>query len=75
MGLIVSAEEIFRDRKILKLLAEGLSVKEIAFSLKLNVKAVQDGKSDLMRKIHVHDRTELVNYAIRKKIVRFSSAK
>jgi len=64
-----------RDRKILKLLAEGSSVKEIAFSLKLNVKAVQDGKSDLMRKIHVHDRTELVNYAIRKKIVRFSSAK
>jgi len=64
-----------RDRKILKLLAEGSSVKEIAFSLKLKVKTVQDGKSDLMRKIHVHDRTELVNYAIRNKIVRFSSAK
>ena len=58
-----------REREVLKLLAEGLSVKEIAARLNLSVKTVDAHKSNLMRKIDVHDRTELVKYAIQKKLI------
>jgi DNA-binding NarL/FixJ family response regulator len=58
-----------REREILKLLAEGQSVKEIAAHLKLSVKTVEVHKYNLMRKIDAHDRTELVKYAIQKKLI------
>jgi DNA-binding NarL/FixJ family response regulator len=63
-----------RERETLKLLAEGLSVKEIAYRLKLSVKTVEAHKYNLMRKIDVHDRTELVKYALRKRVIRLSHA-
>src|SRR5262245_57650661 len=58
-----------REREILKLLAEGLSVKEIAARLNLSVKTVDVHKYNLMKKIDVHDRTELIKYAIQKKLI------
>jgi DNA-binding NarL/FixJ family response regulator len=63
-----------RERETLKLLAEGLSVKEIAYRLKLSVKTVEAHKYNLMKKIDVHDRTELVKYALRKRVIRLSHA-
>ncbi len=58
-----------REREILKLLAEGLSVKEVASRLNLSVKTVDTHKHNLMKKIDVHDRVELVKYAIQKKLI------
>ena len=58
-----------REREVLKLLAEGLSVKEIATRLNLSVKTVDVHKYNLMRKIDVHDRAELIKYAIQKKVI------
>ena len=58
-----------REREVLKLLAEGLSVKEIASRLNLSVKTVDVHKYNLMRKIDVHDRAELIKYAIQKKLI------
>ncbi|MBI4471813.1 MAG: response regulator transcription factor [Acidobacteria bacterium] len=58
-----------REREVLKLLAEGLSVKEIAARLNLSVKTVDVHKYNLMRKIDVHDRAELIKYAIQKKLI------
>jgi len=58
-----------REREVLKLLAEGFSVKEVATRLNLSVKTVDAHKSNLMKKIDVHDRTELVKYAIQKKLI------
>jgi len=58
-----------REREVLKLLAEGLSVKEIATRLNLSVKTVDVHKYNLMRKIDVHDKTELIKYAIQKKLI------
>jgi two-component system response regulator NreC len=58
-----------REREILKLLAEGLSVKEIATRLNLSVKTVDVHKSNLMKKIDVHDKAELIKYAIQRKLI------
>jgi two-component system, NarL family, response regulator NreC len=59
-----------REREILKLLAEGLSVKEIAANFDLSVKTVEAHKFNLMRKLDIHNKAQLVTYAIQKKIVR-----
>jgi two-component system response regulator NreC len=58
-----------REREILVLLAEGVSLKEIAGQLNLSVKTVDVHKYNLMRKLNVHDRTGLIRYAIRSKLI------
>jgi len=58
-----------REREILKLIAEGKTNKEIAEMLFLSVKTVQAHRANLMRKLGLHDRVELVKYAIRKGII------
>jgi DNA-binding NarL/FixJ family response regulator len=59
-----------REREVLKLLAEGRSVKEIAISFELSVKTVEAHKFNLMRKLDIHNKAQLVQYAIQKKIIR-----
>jgi two-component system response regulator NreC len=63
-----------REREILKLLAEGNSVKEIACSLNLSVKTVEAHKFNLMRKLDLHNKAQLVQYAIQKKIIQLAPA-
>ena len=58
-----------REHEILKLLAEGQSVKEIAAALDLSVKTVEAHKFNLMRKLDIHNKAQLVHYAVRKKII------
>ena len=58
-----------REREILVMLAEGNSLKDIASRLNLSVKTVDAHKYNLMRKLDLHDRTELIRYAIRQKLV------
>ncbi len=58
-----------REREILVLLAEGQSLKDIATRLNLSVKTVDAHKVNLMRKLDLHDRSELIRYAIRKGLV------
>lgn len=59
-----------REREIMKLLAEGKSVKEIATGYDLSVKTVEAHKFNLMRKLDIHNKAQLVQYAIQKKIIR-----
>jgi DNA-binding NarL/FixJ family response regulator len=59
-----------REREVLKLLADGFSSKEIAARLHLSVKTVDVHKSNLMRKLAIHDRAGLVKYAIQRKLIR-----
>jgi DNA-binding NarL/FixJ family response regulator len=59
-----------REREILKMLAEGRSVKEIATTFDLSVKTVDAHKFNLMRKLDIHNKAQLVQYAIQKKIIR-----
>src|SRR6266550_2787252 len=59
-----------REKEVLKVLAEGNSVKEIASSLNLSVKTVEAHKFNLMRKLDIHNKAQLVQYAIQKKIIK-----
>lgn len=58
-----------REREILQLIAEGYSNKQIAEILCISIKTVQAHRSSLMSKLDLHDRSELIKYAIRKKII------
>lgn len=59
-----------REREVTKLLAEGKSVKEVAANFDLSVKTVEAHKFNLMRKLNIHNKAQLVQYAIQKKIIR-----
>jgi two-component system response regulator NreC len=63
-----------REKEVLKLLAEGNSVKEIASNLDLSLKTVETHKFNLMRKLDIHNKAQLVQYAIQKKIIRLQAA-
>jgi DNA-binding NarL/FixJ family response regulator len=62
-----------REREVVKMLAEGNSVKKIAGILSLSVKTVEAHKFNLMRKLDIHNKAQLVTYAIQKKIVKMSA--
>jgi len=59
-----------REREVLKLLADGLSVKEIGSRLGLSAKTVDVHKTNLMRKLRIHDRAGLIKYAIQNRLIR-----
>ncbi len=59
-----------REKEVLKMLAEGSSVKEVACQLNLSVKTVEAHKFNLMRKLDIHNKAQLVQYAIQKKVIR-----
>jgi DNA-binding NarL/FixJ family response regulator len=58
-----------REREVLKLAAEGYTTQEIADMLVLSPKTVEGHKTNLMSKLDIHNRTELVKYALRKGII------
>ncbi len=58
-----------REREVLQLIAEGYTNKQIAEILTISVKTVQAHRANLMRKLDLHDRAELIKYAIQKKII------
>jgi DNA-binding NarL/FixJ family response regulator len=63
-----------RERHVLKVLAEGMSVKEIAADLNLSVKTVEAHKFNLMRKLDIHNKAHLVQYAVQKKLITIAPA-
>jgi len=58
-----------REREVFKLLAEGHSTQEIAGMLVITPKTVEGHKTRLMAKLGVHNRVELVKYALRKGVI------
>ena len=59
-----------REQEVLTLIAEGNTNQEIAATLSLSKKTVESHRSNIMRKLDLHDVTDLVKYAIRKGVVR-----
>jgi two-component system response regulator NreC len=58
-----------REREILALIAEGLSNQEIARKLYISIKTVQTHRTHIMEKLDLHNRAQLVRYAIRKGLI------
>jgi len=59
-----------REREVVKLLAEGRTVRSTAGILGLSVKTVDAHKFNLMRKLGLHNKAELVMWAIQKRVVK-----
>ncbi|MBI2831580.1 MAG: response regulator transcription factor [Chloroflexi bacterium] len=58
-----------REREILKLIAEGHTSREIAERLFISLKTVLGHRTKIMEKLDIHNRTELIKYAMRKGLV------
>ncbi len=58
-----------REREVLRLIAEGKTSKEIADLLYLSVHTVERHRQNIMGKLQLHNRAELVKYAIRKGLI------
>ena len=59
-----------REREVLTYLAEGANNDEIAASLVISPKTVERHRENIMHKLNLHSRVELVRYAIRKGIIK-----
>ncbi len=58
-----------REQEVLTFIAEGYSNREIADALVISVKTVDRHRENLMRKLQLHNRVELVKYAIEKGMI------
>ncbi len=58
-----------REREVLALIAEGQSNQEIADALVISVKTVNRHRENIMAKLNLHSRVELVRYAIEKGLI------
>jgi len=58
-----------REREVMRLLAEGHTVKKAALVLGISVKTVEAHKFNLMRKLDIHNKAQLVTVAIQKRIL------
>ncbi len=59
-----------REKQVLKLVAEGLSNKEVAEALGISVKTAMTHREHVMEKLGLHNRTELVRFALKKGVIR-----
>ena len=66
----ISSDLTDREQEVLTYLAEGASNEEIAASLVISPKTVARHRENIMRKLNLHSRSELVRYAIRKGIIK-----
>jgi len=58
-----------REREVLKLVVEGHTAREIAEMLVVSPKTVEWYKTSLMNKLNIHNKTDLIKFAIRKRVI------
>ena len=58
-----------REREVLTYIAEGYTNREIAENLVISVKTVDRHRENIMQKLNLHNRVELVKYAIEKGLI------
>lgn len=63
-----------REREILQLIAESNSTKEIANKLKISVKTAENHRTNLMRKLDLHDVASLTRCAIKNGLIVMDNA-
>ncbi len=62
-----------REKQVLRLVAEGHTSRQIADVLSLSIKTVMTHRLNLMEKLAIHNRAELIKYAIRKGLIQLDS--
>jgi two-component system, NarL family, response regulator NreC len=62
-----------REQQVLKMIAEGLMNKEIAERLSISVRTVERHRENIMSKLNLHTRAELVRYAVDKGLIDLGS--
>ena len=62
-----------REKQVLKLIAEGLSHKEVAIKLEISVKTVIAHQTNISEKLDLHSRAALIKFAITKGIIKLDS--
>ena len=60
----------YREKQVLKLVAEGRTNKEVAEVLGVSVKTAMSHREHIMQKLALHSRTELIKFALRKGVIR-----
>ncbi|HUW14698.1 MAG TPA: response regulator transcription factor [Anaerolineae bacterium] len=69
-GVMASGEVLTsRERQVLTMIAEGRTNQEIADGLVISIKTVDRHRENIMRKLNLHSRVELVKYAIGKGLI------
>jgi DNA-binding NarL/FixJ family response regulator len=58
-----------REMEVLRYIARGLSKKEIAKTMHLSVKTVENHSASIMSRLDIHDRVELTRFAIREGLI------
>jgi two-component system response regulator NreC len=58
-----------REQQVLKMIAEGMMNKEIAEKLNISVRTVERHRENIMSKLNLHTRAELVRYASDKGLI------
>jgi two-component system response regulator NreC len=58
-----------RERQVIKLLAEGRTSREIAKELGVSLKTAMTHRANLMTKLDLHSRADLIKFAIRRGII------
>ena len=58
-----------REREMLKLVAEGYTAREIAAMLVISLRTVETHKTNLMKKLSIRNKADLIRFAIRKGII------
>jgi two-component system response regulator NreC len=62
-----------REQEVLKMIAEGQMNKEIAEKLSISVRTVERHRENIMSKLNLHSRAELVRYAVDKGLIDLGS--
>jgi len=62
-----------REIEILRLIAEGLTSKEISNKLFLSISTVNSHRMNMMKKLDIHDTASLVKFAIQKNLIEIKS--
>lgn len=58
-----------KEKEVLRLVAKGLRLKDVAQKLNVSYKTVDNQKTSVMRKLDIKDRVELTRFAIREGLV------
>lgn len=58
-----------REKQVFKLLAEGKTSRDIAKYLTISLKTAMTHRANLMQKLNMHSRAEIIKYALRKGLI------